>query len=70
MNDHLLGKKIVAPTPTKPDDEYETFKGIHGTKMLRNKRTGAIETAPPVKVIEAPLVEEDPAYPLVFWGTW
>lgn len=38
-----LGKKIE-PIPVPEVDEYERFKGIHGTPMIRNKRTGAIET--------------------------
>jgi hypothetical protein len=31
-------------------DEYERFIGQHGDKLLRNKRTGQIETAPPRKI--------------------
>jgi hypothetical protein len=68
MSDYRLGKKIAAPAPVNTGDEYERFTGVHGTKMLRNKRTGAIETAPPVKVIEP--ITEDPDYPAVYWGTW
>lgn len=38
-----LGKPI-REEQAEAKDEWEQFKGQHGTNMRRNKRTGAIET--------------------------
>lgn len=43
MSDYRLGKKIV-PIPVPEVDEFERFKGLHGDTLIRNKRTGVIET--------------------------
>jgi hypothetical protein len=45
-----LGKAIQPPKPEPKPDEYERFTSSHGDKLMRNKRTGQIETAPPRKI--------------------
>ena len=44
-----LGKKVTPPT-VENGDEYERFIGQHGDRLMRNKRTGAVESATPRRI--------------------
>jgi len=55
-----LGKKVTPPTVHK-EDEYERFIGQHGDRLMRNKRTGAVESATPRRInVEPPPPPVDP----------
>jgi hypothetical protein len=52
-----LGPPIPKPAAAPKPDEYERFIGSHGDRLMRNKRTGQIETAPPRKIPEPEVTE-------------
>lgn len=49
-----LGKKVT-PRVVEKEDEWERFTGQHGDRLMRNKRTGAIQSATPRRInVEPP----------------
>jgi hypothetical protein len=73
-----LGKAIRPKAPEPTEDEFERFTGQHGDRLMRNKRTGAIQNAVPKKLTDAEIEairkvreqQEEDGYPNVYWGTY
>jgi hypothetical protein len=78
-----LGKAIRPKAPEPKEDEYERFTGQHGDRLMRNKRTGAIESAVPKRIepiptpvtveqwdalLDALSKQEEDGYPINQWG--
>jgi hypothetical protein len=71
--EHTLGKKVEQPA-TSQRDEWESFIGVHGDLLWRNKRTGQLETRP--KVIDWEAInkalhqKDDDGFHFFYYGSW